>query len=291
MLESLAPDGTGGCGYPFAPLRTLSARRDLLGARYAALDMVQRGLAFEVLGTYHHVTRKPDEGRIRSWAFSMLPQSHDAMDSIELLVWLATYRIATLDQIATLDPENAGNNVLLLMEWEREGLVRRAKVPLGMGEIEIWFLGKRAWDRVRSEYIDLEERGLGPLGGALTRANGMISSSCSGCWILHHLHQVDAIAWFRHQLQSAGGRMIGVALDRALRTGMDGEALTHYLDFRVEYVNHLGIQNAFHVEVVGTGSNYRSLAKKDIIKASPVNYRYSSVVTKKPHERFVNIGR
>jgi hypothetical protein len=291
MLESLAPDGTGACGYPFAPLPTLTARRALLGARYAALDMVQRGHAFEVLGTYHHIARKPDEDRIRSWALSMLPRSNDAMDSYELLTWLATYRVATLDQIATLDPVNADNNVFLLMEWEREGLVKRAKVPLGMGEIEIWFLGKHAWDRLRSEDIHMEARGFGPPSGALTRTNGMLSSSRPGRWILHHLLQVDAIGWFRHQVIAEGGRMTGVVLDRALRTGLDGEAVPHFLDFRVEYVNDRGIRGFFDVEVVGTGSDYRNLAKKKIIERSPLNFRFSSVVQKSPHERFICIGR
>lgn len=290
-LECLAPDGMGLCGYTEDPITSQAMRRDVLASRYAALDMVERGHAFEVGGTYHHSVRKPRLDDLREQAIRSLRQSNQQVDETKLQLWLAVGRVMTMDQIIELDPENAYNNISLLQEFKVNGDVNRQTVALGHGSIEVWFLEKRAWDRLVASCPVLDEWGYGPLRFVSGPANGRIASTCRGLHLLHHLIQFDAIQWFADQVIERSNRVTGIFLERWLKSANENAPGERYLDFQINFEAPDGRMSCFAVEVIGKGHSYRSRDKKKYIQSTPVHRSFSSSAHQINLDYHVSIGR
>jgi hypothetical protein len=291
-LESLGPEGSGILGYPTRPLTSLQERRDMLAARYAAHDMLRRGLVVEVMGAYYFYKRSVDRDRLLIDAFKRMPRSDGRMSRNELGYRLAMYRVATADQIFTIDPENAFNNFHLLLELERQDRLCRSQVRMGRGTIEIWYLGPKYWLELKEEYPEMELRGFGPMRSAMTRPNGMVSTAGRSNAFGHPLHQVDAIHWFTHEAELDGKEVRELLLDRYLRLELNNHPGLRCLDFRLWIGVPDGPSLPTDIEVIGSGSQYRSKAKKAYVTSSSIVHKSFSAT---PHQidlgRHVCIGR
>lgn len=87
-----------------------------LAVRYTAWDLVRRGLVGEVSETSCLLFMKSNPEGPGFWERLGLLGYDSHLDERELLIWLAICRTMTLDQIITLDPENAQNNVEMLLK-------------------------------------------------------------------------------------------------------------------------------------------------------------------------------
>ena len=272
-LASLGPNEPGILGYPTTSLTSLSDRRDMLAARYAAHDMIRRGYAVEVMGTYHFRKDSLDYDRLRAGAYRWMPQSDGRMNRYELGHWLAIYRVATTDQIFTLEPENAYNNFQLLLEMESQDKVRRSQVRMGLGTIEIWYLGPKFWRELNHEHPEMETKGFGPMRTAMVRPNGMVSTAGRGNAFGHPLLQVDAIQWFFQEAELDGKDVADLQLERSLRREAENQQGQRFPDFRMWTKGPGGIPLPKDIEVIGTGSQYRSRAKKAYLASSKTLHR------------------
>jgi hypothetical protein len=263
-LERLAPMGGGLRGYPLKAMESLSVRRDFLAMRYVALDLLRMGLVYELNGSYHHIDSLPERDMLAWEAKYALPRSTSRIHETDLLAWLAVTRSLSLDQFVSIDPENAFNNVELMFELVRQRLVDVTPISLGKGKWDGYGLSASAWRWLRKEHPELQAQGFGP-----RRAIGSNRD-------LHESLQADAIMWFAHAVQDAGGEVVDVALERALKR--EGENLRgeKFFDVRLTHVNSLGLRGIQEIEVVGIGNHYRRRAKIDLMRSSPVYRSFSS---------------
>jgi hypothetical protein len=272
-LVSLGPGGPGILGYPTSNPTSLLDRRDMLAARYAAHDLIRLGYAVEVTGTYHFRKDSMDYDRLRADAYRQMPRSDGQMNRYEMGNWLAIYRVATADQIFMLKPEDAYNNFQLLLELESQDKVRRSHVRMGQGTIEIWYLGPKFWRELIHEHPEMEHKGLGPLRSAMTRPNGMVSTAGRSNAFGHPLLQVDAIQWFIHEAELYGLEVTDLQLERSMRQGVEDQRGQKFMDFRLWTRGPGGPSLPKDIEVIGTGSQYRSRAKKDYVASSKTLHR------------------
>jgi hypothetical protein len=291
-LESLGPEGSGILGYPTSALTSLQERRDVLAARYAAHDLIRRGHVVEVLGAYYFYKRSMNRDRLLIDAYRQMPRSDGGMNRNELGFRLAMYRVATADQLFTLDPEHAFNNFQLLLELESQDRVCRSQVRMGRGTIEIWYLGPKLWHELIEEHPEMELRGFGPMRSAMTRPNGMVSTAGRSNAFGHPLHQVDAIQWFSHEAEINKMEVTELLLDRYLRLELNNQPGLRCLDFRLWIRVPEGPSLPTDIEVIGSGSQYRSKAKKAYVTSSNIVHKSFS---DNPHKidlgRHVCIGR
>lgn len=291
-LADLGPDGPGILGYPTSPMKSLQERRDMLAARYAAHDMIRLGHAVEVRGAYYFRKDSKDGADHLADAFKRMQRSDGQMDLYEMGKWLAVYRMATLDQIFTLDPENEFNNFQLLSEMEDRGFAIRSQVRFGKGRIDIWSLGPDLWGDLKSRYSEMETRGFGPLPPAMIRPNGMVNTGGRRNVFLHPLLQVDAIQWFIHEAELNQNVVKALMLERYLRRNGENEPGHRYLDFRLMIQGPFGASLPTDVEVIGLGSQYRSREKKAYIRSSSIVHKsFSSTPHKIELLNHVCIGR
>lgn len=291
-LERLGPGNEGLRGFPREPLATLAERRDLLAARYLAWDMVARGVAVEAGGVYHH--KSPTTPSLEALAFrarwAFLSSSY-YMDERELLTWLGIFRLATLDQLLTLDPENARNNHTLLAELKDRGLVSTLRVPMGEGSLEVWQLTPRGWRYIARAYPEMRPRGMGPLHPLSGDEPAILSSCATGRHALHALLQVDAIQWFGHMIRAQEGQVTNLYLERVLMREGGNRRGGRFLDFRVAYELANRAAGSFDVEVIGTGHDYRSWACQDYIRKGAAHGSFSGASSRIELGRHVCIGR
>ena len=272
-LASLGPNGPGILGYPTSSLTSLLDRRDILAARYTAHDMIRFGYAIEVMGTYYFRKDPMDYDLLRADAYRRMPRSDGRMNRYELGHWLANYRVATADQIFMIEPENAYNNFQLLLELERQDKVRRSQVRMGQGTIEIWYLGPKVWRELNQEHPEMESKGFGPMRSAMLRPNGMVSTAGHSNAFGHPLLQVDAIQWFFHEAELYGMEVTDLQLERSLRREVEDQHGHRFLDFRLWTRGPGGPSLPKDIEVIGTGSQYRSKAKKAYVASSKTLHR------------------
>jgi len=213
------------------------------------------------------------------------------MDDQDLLIWLAIFRVATLDQLLTMDPENAHNNHILLLEWRDRGLVSTLRVPLGEGSLEVWQLTPRVWHWLSSRYPEMSPRGMGPLRPLSAHDPAVLSSCAKGRRALHTLLQVDAIQWFQHVLRTLGGSVTNLYLERELMREGGNQRGGRFLDFRLTYGLPHGAAGSFDVEVIGTGSRYRSLKYKKYIQRCVAHRSFSMASHRIDLGNHVCIGR
>lgn len=291
-LEQLGPGSEGLRGFPREPVATLAERRDLLAARYVAWDMVARGDAVEAGGVYHH--RSPTMPSLEALAFrarwAFLSSSYH-MDEKELLTWLGIFRLSTLDQLLTMDPENARNNHALLVELRDKDLVSTVRVPMGEGSLEVWQLTPRGWRYIARTYPEMRPRGMGPLHPLSADEPAILSSCATGRHALHALLQVDAIQWFEHMIRAQGGQITNLYLERALMREGGNRQGERFLDFRVAYELAHRAAGSFDVEVVGTGHSYRCRTRQDYIRNCAAHGSFSGASSRIELGRHVCIGR
>lgn len=291
-LASLGPNGVGMLGYPTGTLMSLQERRDMLAARYAAHDMLRLGHVVEVMGTYYFRKEKMDFDWLRADAFRRMPRVDGRMNRYELGNRLAMYRVATADQIFSLDPEHAYNNFQLLLELESQDRVCRRQVRMEQGFIEVWSLTPYFWRELKQDYPEMEPRGFGPMPAAMTRPNGMVSTSGHSNAFTHPLLQVDAIQWFIHEAELHKGVVTDLLLERHLRHEGENQPGHRFLDFRLWIEGPGGSSLPTDVEVIGLGSTYRSKAKKDYVTSSNIVHKsFSGTPHKIDLGRHVCIGR
>jgi hypothetical protein len=293
-LEALGPEGEGFRAFPLTPLDSLEARRDMLAAKYTAMDLVQQGLAFEANGSYfpmREIHRRKNLGQL---TILSLQHSGFYMDEMELLRWLALGRMLTLDQFIAIDPENAYNNVTVLREMADRRIVNAREVPMGKGTVEVWELGKPGWEYLCEprHFPELKGLGYGPSRTKIPRhENLIVQSHHAGRRDFHSLIQTDAILWFMHDIAIRGGRVSQILLERALVLDGGNQLGERRLDFRIYHEAPDGRQGTFDVEVVGVGSAYRSAAFKKNLRGSPAHRSFSAAPGKIELDRHISIGR
>lgn len=278
-LEQLGPMGEGFTAFPKGRFESLSDRRDHLAGKYAALDLLKRGLVCEVNGTFHHISHKHSLEELGEKAKQSMNPSDKFMEVKEILEWLAVGRSMTLDQYISLDPDNASKNVDLLWALENEKLVDRFHVKHGRGSWEAYTLSKSAWRYLRHDLVGLDERGFGP-----RRPIG-----CNRDF--HELIQVDAIFWFEQMIKDAGGQVVDLKLEKALKGEIGFNEKGSYFDFRMNYINEDKMRGLIEVEVIGMSSWYRMSIKRNAIKSSPVYWSFSAHSDSIEMEKHVVIGR
>lgn len=288
-LEKLGPGGEGLSVYPIEELASLAARRDYLARRYIGLDLLRQGLVVESLGTYFNAAARRSGGRgggpisLGLLALSQLQESTDCMDERELLLWLGMGRAMTLDQIISLDPENARNNRKLLQEFENSGVLRRDHLSFPKGVIGCYLLEPKGWKWLQKEYPDIGLRGFGP------RRLGIGNRD-------HHETLItDALIFFIHETVAQGGTVLDISLERGLRRENTTRAGVpkgeRYPDFRIRYETERGLREFFDVEVIGIGSGYRGRPWKDRIQGQTLTRIFSSASTRIQIGDDVVIGR
>ena len=274
-LEHMGPDGDGFKGFPAESLPSIQAHRDMLAGRYVAWDLVARGLVKEIGGMYYHFSKNhiPDPRELRTRL--NVPNSDFYLDPFEQMSWLALSRLMTLDQFIALDPENARNNIEVLLDLRDLKLVTSCPVPLGRGSLEVWHLTAKGWRLLRAEYIDMVSRGYGPR-RRISRFEDRIITTCTqGRYALHSLLQVDALQWFTRDLTSQGHHVTEFLLERALMREAREAEENYFFDFQMAYEKSTGARGCFVVEVIGTGHSYRTSKRKAFLRSSPVYRTFS----------------
>ena len=181
---------------------------------------------------------------------------------------------------------------MLLLELETHNLVCRSQVRMGEGSIAIWSLGPEMWNDLKDTYPEMELRGFGPMPSAMTRPNGMVSTSGHSNAFNHPLLQVDAIQWFTHEAELHKGVVTDLLLERHLRQEGENQPGHRYLDFRLRIKGPKGPSLPTDVEVIGLGHTYRSKAKKDYMASSSIVHKsFSGTPHKIDLGRHVCIGR
>lgn len=290
-MEALGPQGEGLRAFPLEMPSTLSERRDLLAAKYVALDLLRRGHVFEVCGSFYNAALWEHHDVLGGKSIQSFPESQARMAPLELLEWLAICRIATLDQILWIDPINGGNTAMLLLELLEKKLVATHAVRFGLGSIDVWALSDKGWAWVRTQAIEAEARGFGPLRSHRRGADPDTAADCVGHNAWHHLAQVDAILWFWARLKLRGAVVTGIWLDRALATEGGMKQGGHFLDFRMHWETAAGLMGSFDVEVFGQGHSYRGKAFQDRIRGCVAHRSFSASSARNVLGDHVVIGR
>lgn len=278
-LNQLSPAGDGLNPFPRCRIANLEQRREYLAMRYVALDMLMRGLAFEVNGHFHHWEDLDHRSAIGNLAQMEMTPSNERMHELAMLSWLAICRMMSLDQVILLEPQNARNNVDLLWALEAKDLVTRFQVVHGLGRWDAYTLTDRTWRWMHHQYPELAKRGVGPRKLAGNNRD------------LHEALQVDALCWFIQDLTDAGGEVLDVWLDRALRREAYHGGGGGYRDFRLCSRNAKGLETIQEVEVIGVGSTYRTRGKREANRNCPVYCSYSAGGGRIEMGRHVSIGR
>lgn len=277
-LELLAPGAEGLTPFPSRQLASLEERRKYLAMRYVALDLLKLGLVVEANGHYRHVDNKHFDS-VGIFAKMKLTRSDCRMHEQDMIAMLAVGRMMSLDQIILAEPENARNNAEQLWEMEENGLVERHQIVHGKGNWEAYALSDRTWRQLHREHPDLSMLGI-----KSRRPSGNNRD-------LHESLQVDALAWFVHELVDAGGFVLKLSLDRALRQNAFQNGGGRFLDFRLHYQNDQGMEGIEDIEVIGIGSAYRSRSKCDAINHCAVHRSFSAGADRIAMGKHVCIGR
>lgn len=290
-LNCLGPDGNGLHRFLRQPLLSTAVHRDVLAARYVALDMVQRGLAFEARGSYHHIDELfRRDGCAFESTFSLC-RSENVMASNEILKWLAIARVMMLDQFIMVDPENARNNVNMLLRLADEGLVRERTVVMGQGTVSMWQLTRKGWNLLSKGDADLKSRGFGPMRPLSWHEDTIFTSCSSGRYAVHQVWQMDAILWFKRDLEDRNLHLTDLWLAGALAAMGGNEKEGRILDFRMHWAAEDGRQGSFDVEVVGVGNSYRSAASIQERRTCVAIRCFSGASNHIEHCEHVTIGR
>ena len=226
------------------PTVSIEDRERFLARRYTAMDLLMKGWAFEVAGKYVHVSRHEDRNAIKqAWLASL--EGGNGPDAETVLQWMGVLRRPSWEQMFALAPSSLRTMVDHLDNFQAEGLVDSAMVPLCDGEVETWSLTKKGWGRVRDMVGLADEWGWGPR--KPYKENREYHEQIVG----------DAVAYAIHEIALEGGRKpTQILLDRALRRLHVGESVVP--DVRIGFEFAPRVETYYEIEVDGLGRDYRS---------------------------------
>ena len=280
-LEQAAPGGPGIRPYPPKQVTSMKEMRDYLAQRYIAFDLLERGLVVESAGLYIHQDnlgygKDRDINRTHKgwWNYlSNLTRSKSSVTELDLLKWLAIGRSMSIDQIISIDPDNAKNNIELLWILEKNKIVDRIRLFHGEGSWEAYSLSQKAWKNLTKEYPNIKEAGYGP------------HHSIGNNRDFHESLQVDALNWFITEIELGGGKIESIQLEGALRRKAMKNFEHSFLDFKIYHTPRNGITIPLEVEVIGVGSTYRSKSRMANLHSMPTIRTFS------PQGHSINLGK
>lgn len=278
-LAYLGADPLGGGSDPRA---SLDSRYDYLARRYTGLDLVRKGLAFEVLGRFYPreardrsaTIRKVQEERFWSagWAERQAP-----FDEQDLRIWLAMGRRVCWDQVFALSPATKPGLFQMIQDLEQHGEVKQVEMAFGRGHLDGLSLTRKGWKAALSRDPDLSDRGFGPLRKTILGQE------------YHDLAVTDAIQYGTHLAEADGAKVLGVTLEDGLkREAPDRQA--GVADFRLELLNKFGTQTLLEIEVMGLSNHYGAI-RREASSAGLVRLGYDPLGRPGPASSIIRIGR